>query len=238
MAFSNAERDSLYDLLPAFIRERDQQSGEALRGLARHRRPAGRSHRRRHPQLLKNAFIETCEPWVVAYIGDLVGTTPLFDESRVKDGDTAVELFRGSCWGPRTGASRRCMAAPSGRCRAGPRPFVALRSRADVAKTIYYPASQGHAAHAGGAGAGRDGLACAMRLSILNCWAGRNGCAIICASTACARRISVLLNAWTDSTVPLMTWRTRLMCARFRRTRAGTTSAISDSISGGSGLCA
>ena len=45
-------------------------------------------------QLQENAFIETCEPWVVAYIGDLVGTTPLFDESRVKDGDTAVELFR------------------------------------------------------------------------------------------------------------------------------------------------
>ena len=45
-------------------------------------------------QLYENAFIETCEPWAVPYIGDLVGTLPLFDESRVRDGDTAAELFR------------------------------------------------------------------------------------------------------------------------------------------------
>ncbi len=75
MAFSNAARDRLYDLLPAFIRERD----------AAERRAAARAAldvvdlqadviEGDIRQLYENAFIETCEPWVVPYIGDLVGT--------------------------------------------------------------------------------------------------------------------------------------------------------------------
>src|SRR5215213_4463117 len=118
MGFSNAERDRLYDLLPAFIRERDQQSGEGLRGLLDVVDLQADVIEEDIRQLQEDAFIETCEPWVVAYIGDLVGTTPLFDESRVKDGDTAVELFR-DLEGPSL------------------RPPIALRRRADVAKTIY-----------------------------------------------------------------------------------------------------
>src|SRR4051794_25465773 len=94
MAYSNAERDRLYDLLPAFVRERDRQSGEALRGLLDILDMQADVIEEDIGQLQENAFIETCEPWAVAYIGDLVGTSPLFDESRVKDGDTAVELFR------------------------------------------------------------------------------------------------------------------------------------------------
>ena len=75
-------------------------------------------------------------------IGDLVSTTPLFDESRVKDGDTAVELFRDLARRRGSADQRRCMRRPvvPGR---GLRPFVALRSRADVAKTIYYRRRKG-----------------------------------------------------------------------------------------------
>ncbi len=143
MAFSNAERDRLYDLLPAFIRQRDQESGEGLRGLLDIVDLQADVIEEDIRQLQENAFIETCEPWVVAYIGDLVGTSPLFDESRVKDGDTAVELFRDLA-----GAEDRRIKALHGRADRtlpgrGLRPFVALRSRADVAKTIYYRRRKG-----------------------------------------------------------------------------------------------
>jgi hypothetical protein len=143
MAYSNAERDRLYDLLPAFIRERDQQSGAALRGLLDIVDTQADLIEEDITQLLQNAFVQTCEPWVVAYIGDLVGTSPLFDESRVKDGDTAVEIFKDLL-----GAQDRRIAALHGRAERslpgkGLRPFVALRSRADVAKTIYFRRRKG-----------------------------------------------------------------------------------------------
>ena len=143
MAFSNADRDRLYELLPAFIRERDRQSGEGLRGLLDVVDLQADVIEEDIRQLQENAFIETCEPWVVAYIGDLVGTSPLFDESRVKDGDTAVELFPDL-----VGAEDRRIPALHGRADRslpgrGLRPFVALRSRADVAKTIYYRRRKG-----------------------------------------------------------------------------------------------
>lgn len=143
MAFSNAERDRLYDLLPAFIRERDAQSGEGLRALLDVIDTQADIIEEDIKQLLANAFIETCEPWVTAYIGDLVGATPLFDEARVKDGDTAVEIFPDL-----VGAEDRRINALHGRAerslpRRGLRPLVALRSRADVAKTIYYRRRKG-----------------------------------------------------------------------------------------------
>jgi hypothetical protein len=143
MAYSNAERDRLYDLLPAFIRERDQQSGEGLRGLLDIVDLQADVIEEDIRQLQEDAFIETSEPWVVAYIGDLVGTSPLFDESRVKDGDTAVELFPDL-----VGAEDRRIGALHGRANRslpgrGLRPFVALRSRADVAKTIYFRRRKG-----------------------------------------------------------------------------------------------
>lgn len=143
MAFSNAERDRLYDLLPAFIRARDQESGEGLRALLDIIDGQADVIEEDIRQLQENAFIETCEPWAIAYIGDLVGTSPLFDESRVKDGDTAVELFRDL-----EGAEDRRIKALHGRAERslpgrGLRPFVALRSRADVAKTIYYRRRKG-----------------------------------------------------------------------------------------------
>ena len=93
MAFSNRERDRLYELLPAYIRERDSQTGGALRGLLDIIDGQADLIEEDIRQLQQDAFVETAEPWVLPYIGDLVGTTPLFDESRIKDGDTAVELF-------------------------------------------------------------------------------------------------------------------------------------------------
>lgn len=143
MSFSNATRDRIYDLLPAFIREQDILSGEALRALLGIIDQQADVIEEDIQQLQENAFVETCEPWAVAYIGDLIGTTPLFDESRVKDGDTAEELFRDL-----NGTQQRMVPALHGRVDRvlpglGLKPSIALRSRADTAKTIYYRRRKG-----------------------------------------------------------------------------------------------
>lgn len=124
MAYSNLDADKLYNLLPVHIRERDVESGEPLRALLAVIEKQADAIETDIQKLGENAFIETSENWVVPYIGDLVGTTPLFDESRVRDGDTAGELFRDL-----TGPSLK--------------PSIGLGNRADVAKTIYYRRRKG-----------------------------------------------------------------------------------------------
>jgi len=123
MAFSNERGDRLYRLLPAYLRERDAAEGEPLRALLRVIERQADLVEADIGQLHDNAFVETCEPWAVPYVGELVGTTPLFDESRVLDGDTARELFP-DLEGAAEGQTLRA-------------PLV-IRNRADVAKTIYY----------------------------------------------------------------------------------------------------
>jgi len=125
MAYSNDRAgEKLYNLLPAYVREQDADQGGPLKGLlalieAQSDLLEGDIH-----QLLNDAFIETCEPWVIPYIGDLLATTPLFDESRVRDGNTAQVLFDDL-----TGPSLA--------------PRIGLGARADVAKTIYYRRRKG-----------------------------------------------------------------------------------------------
>ena len=77
-------REHLYELLPAVYRERDAALGEPLRALLRIVGGQASFVEADIQQLLANFFVETCEPWVVPYIGDLVGTTPLFDSSRIR----------------------------------------------------------------------------------------------------------------------------------------------------------
>ncbi len=72
--------DRLYRMLPALYRQRDAAVGEPLRALLAliddvvvgpvEADIAG---------LLDDAFIETCAPWVVPYLGDLLGVGPLRD---------------------------------------------------------------------------------------------------------------------------------------------------------------
>lgn len=124
MAYSNAPTDKLYSLLPAYIRTQDLTSGEPLRALLRIAESSTDAIEADIGQLARDAFIETCEPWVIPYIGDLVGTTPLFDASRVQDAATATELFQ-NLNGPDL------------------TPSLGLGARADVAKTIYYRRRKG-----------------------------------------------------------------------------------------------
>lgn len=115
---------TLYDLLPAIYRERDEELGGPLQALLRIVQEQSDLVEQDIRQLWDNFFVETCEPWAIPYRGDLVANVPLFDASRVHQPATAEELFP-DLTGPRLA------------------PEVALRSRADVAKTIYYRRRKG-----------------------------------------------------------------------------------------------
>src|SRR4051812_962245 len=69
--------DRLYALLPAVHRRRDAERGEPLRALLG---ILQEEYERVHTdigQLYDNWFIETCQEWVVPYLGDLIGARHL-----------------------------------------------------------------------------------------------------------------------------------------------------------------
>ncbi len=125
MTVSTAELDRLYALLPSLYREQDASEGYPLRALVRLVSQQADLVERDIQQLWNDLFIETSRPWVIPYIGDLVGNIPLYDTSRVPTQDTAAQRFTDlDGW--------RDL-----------RPPVPLRLRADVAKTIYYRRRKG-----------------------------------------------------------------------------------------------
>ncbi|MFO7540433.1 MAG: hypothetical protein R6X32_20530 [Chloroflexota bacterium] len=65
--------DRLYDLLPVIQRQRDAEQGWPLRALLRVIAEQVDVVEADMDQLYENWFIETCEDWVVPYIGDLIG---------------------------------------------------------------------------------------------------------------------------------------------------------------------
>jgi len=71
--------DRLYDLLPALYRLRDADRGYPLRALLQVISEQVNIVDADIAQLYENWFVETCQDWVVPYIGDLVGYTPLSD---------------------------------------------------------------------------------------------------------------------------------------------------------------
>jgi hypothetical protein len=77
MSSSNADR--LYELLPAVHRLRDADRGYPLRALLQVISEQVNVLDADIAQLYENWFVETCQDWVVPYIGDLVGYTPLYD---------------------------------------------------------------------------------------------------------------------------------------------------------------
>src|SRR5260370_15817425 len=116
--------DSLYKLMPTLYRERDADQGYALRALLRIIAEQAGLLESDIQQFYEDLFIETCRPWVIPYIGDLVSNNLLFDGSRSGDPYLAGELF--------TDLIGKDL-----------RPPVAARIRADVAKTIYYRRRKG-----------------------------------------------------------------------------------------------
>ncbi len=70
---SNYDAEHLYQLLPAVYRQRDAEQGYPLRDLVEILAGQATLLERDIFQLYENWFVETCEPWVVPYIGDLIG---------------------------------------------------------------------------------------------------------------------------------------------------------------------
>lgn len=75
------DADTLLALLPAFYRERDAERGGPLRALLGVIARQGALLDADMARLYDNAFIETCEDWVVPYLGDLLGVRALYPVS-------------------------------------------------------------------------------------------------------------------------------------------------------------
>ena len=73
------ETDHLYNLLPALYRLRDAEQGAPLQALLRVMTEQANVVEENIAQLYDNWFIETCEDWVVPYIGDLIGYRQVHD---------------------------------------------------------------------------------------------------------------------------------------------------------------
>ena len=162
-----------------------------------------------------NLSVELCDPWVIPYIGDLVATTPLFDESRVRQPDTAGELFvdlRGHVSFPTS-------------------PSCAGRRRQD---DLLSP-PQRHAADARGVGARRDRMGRArrgvLRASRLDA-VGAQPPALHIAARSDFRSVERMdrINGPFDDFTHTVDVR------QIRRSTAGTTSGTSASSCGGSQL--
>lgn len=70
-------QDRLYKLLPYIYQLRDNEEGEPLRALLRVITEQVKIVEDDITQIYDNWFIETCEDWVVPYLGDLIGYTPV-----------------------------------------------------------------------------------------------------------------------------------------------------------------
>lgn len=127
------EEGRLYRQLPAFWRQRDAEAGAPLRALLGVIEAQAAILEDDVFRLLDGAFVETCDAWAVPYIGDLVGTTPLFDASAAPEPGSWHTLFPDLAGASAATGLARLM------------PMIAARSRPDVAKTIYYRRRKGTA---------------------------------------------------------------------------------------------
>jgi hypothetical protein len=75
-------QDYLYSLLPTVYRRRDAEQGWPLRALLRVIEEQVEVVKKDIDQLYDNWFIETCQDWVVPYIGDLIGYVPVHDSGQ------------------------------------------------------------------------------------------------------------------------------------------------------------
>lgn len=82
---SERGKDRLYQLLPAVYRQRDVEQGGPLKALLAVMEQELLAVEGDIAHLYDNWFIETCDPWVVPYIGDLLGV-------RFRHGATGISL--------------------------------------------------------------------------------------------------------------------------------------------------
>ena len=114
----------LFELLPANHREEDARLGGPLERLLALIEAQADALDADIARLGDDFFVETAQRWVLPYIGDLVGNELLHAADRESEGETATARFR-DLIGPTL------------------HPPPAIRTRADVAKTIYYRRRKG-----------------------------------------------------------------------------------------------
>lgn len=91
----SANPDRLYELMPVVCRMRDADQGYPLRDLLRVLSAQANVLEQDIARLYDNWFIETCDDWVVPYIGDLLGYSLLPEAATLADGGThAARLGR------------------------------------------------------------------------------------------------------------------------------------------------
>lgn len=93
--------DRLYELLPTIYRSRDAEQGERLRALLRVIAGQMNIVEDDIAQLYDNWFIETCEDWVVPYLGDLLGYRPVHAAGEAGEVNTAQARARNRILIPR-----------------------------------------------------------------------------------------------------------------------------------------
>ena len=71
--------DDLYRLLPAIHRIRDAERGDPLQALVAVIAEQANEMDHDIARLYRNWFIETCDEWVIHYIGDLLGVRGLYE---------------------------------------------------------------------------------------------------------------------------------------------------------------
>ena len=95
------KQDRLYQLLPTFYRMRDAEQGEPLKALLRVISEQVNLVEQDIGQLYDNWFIETCEDWVVPYIGDLIGYQPVHEAGEPSPATTPQGRLRNRILIPR-----------------------------------------------------------------------------------------------------------------------------------------
>ncbi|QTA89079.1 phage tail protein [Desulfonema magnum] len=75
--------ERLYNLLPAIYRQRDLESGESLRAFMSVMEREMRVVEADIERLYDNWFVDTCQEWVLPYIGELLGVRDILDEKSV-----------------------------------------------------------------------------------------------------------------------------------------------------------
>ncbi len=95
------KEDRLYELLPTVYRMRDAEQGGKLKALLRIITEQVNLVEDDIKQLYENWFIETCEDWVVPYIGDLVGYEPVHEAGEPSKVDTCQGQLRNKILIPR-----------------------------------------------------------------------------------------------------------------------------------------
>ena len=86
----------MYALLPAVYRTRDAASGGQLRALFEALAAQSDIVEANLRQLYDDHFIETCAPWAIPYIGDLIGYNSQYEITAVTDSRAEVADTIGS----------------------------------------------------------------------------------------------------------------------------------------------